>query len=135
MAAKVPQKFLLRQDEITAEFLVHIEQHLDDLLSNRVSDMFEIRDIADLMHIHPTHLSNTIKVATGQSPCYFFERRIMDIAKEMLRNKQVTVASIAIQLTFDPSNFVKFFKRFEGITPGQYRKQTTLQNTETVTIN
>lgn len=118
----IPKKILARQHEITGDFLKAVDQHLDDLLQHKVMDMMEIRDFADQLHIHPTHLSNTIKLTTGRAPCDFFEEKIMRIAKEMLRNSAVSVAEIATQLTFDPSNFTKFFKRFEGITPKQYRE-------------
>ncbi len=100
--------------------------------------MLEIRDFADQLHIHPTHLSNTIKLTTGHSPCYYFEARIMDIARQQLTDSNRSVADIATGLTFDPSNFTKFFKRFAGCTPKQYREQQwatqRAAKTETVTI-
>ncbi|WP_259070449.1 helix-turn-helix domain-containing protein [Mucilaginibacter sp. X4EP1] len=123
MVAKIPQKLLSRQYEITADFLKEIDKHLEDIMTNKVLDMMEIRDIADNMHIHPTHLSNTIKLTTGKAPCFFFEEKIMDIAKNMLKDTAIPIAAIATQLTFDPSNFTKFFKRFEGVTPKQYREE------------
>ena len=119
----IPKKIMSRQYEITADFLKEIDKHLDDIVENRVTEMMEIRDIADILHIHPIHLSNTIKVATGKAPCFFFEEKIMDIAKTMLKDTSIPIAAIATQLTFDPSNFTKFFKRFEGITPKQYREE------------
>ncbi|MFB0494604.1 AraC family transcriptional regulator of adaptative response / methylphosphotriester-DNA alkyltransferase methyltransferase [Mucilaginibacter sp. OAE612] len=124
----VPKKILVRQHEITADYLKAIDRHLDDVLNNRVLDMYEIRDFADEMHIHPTHLSNTIKLTTGKHPCFFFEEKIMGIAKTMLQENKASVAEIANRLTFDPSNFTKFFKRFEGVTPKQYREQWLVRN-------
>jgi AraC family transcriptional regulator of adaptative response / methylphosphotriester-DNA alkyltransferase methyltransferase len=134
MVTKIPKKIFARQHQITAEFLKHIDKHLTDVLDKELPDMFEIRDVADLMHIHPTHLSNTIKLTTGKSPCFFFEEKIMVIAKEMLSNNDTSIATVARRLTFDPSNFTKFFKRFEGITPKQYREEVLMEKTETVTI-
>lgn len=137
---KLPKKILARQQEITAAFLRHVDQHLDDILKGKAADMFEIRDFAALQFIHPTHLSNTIKLSTGKSPCDFVEAKIMDICRALLRNTDQPVAEIAARLTFDPSNFTKFFKRFEGLTPRQYREQSRqqthlpLQKTEIVTI-
>jgi AraC family transcriptional regulator of adaptative response / methylphosphotriester-DNA alkyltransferase methyltransferase len=122
-SASIPKKILARQHEITADFLIAVDKHLNDIMENRVMDMMEIRDFADDLHIHPTHLSNTIKLTTGKAPCYFFEEKIMNIAKKMLRDTSIPIAEIASQLTFDPSNFTKFFKRFEGITPKQYREE------------
>jgi len=128
MVAKIPQKLLSRQYEITADFLKEIDKHLEDIVTNKVTDMMEIRDIADNMHIHPTHLSNTIKLTTGKAPCFFFEEKIMDIAKNMLKDTSIPIAHIAVQLTFDPSNFTKFFKRFEGVTPKQYREEIFMES-------
>ncbi|MDB5004135.1 MAG: helix-turn-helix protein [Mucilaginibacter sp.] len=127
MAQVIPKKILARQHEITADFLKHIDLHLDDLLKNDLPDMFEIRDFAEILHIHPTHLSNTIKLTTGKSPCFFFEEKIMAIAKDMLKDNRLSIAQIAFKLTFDPSNFTKFFKRFEGVTPKQYREHLLME--------
>ncbi|WP_080239381.1 helix-turn-helix domain-containing protein [Spirosoma rigui] len=136
-AYPLPKKIAARQHEITAEYLAILDRHLADLLAGRVTDMYEIRDVADEMNMHPTHLSNTIKLTTGKAPCYFFEAKIMDIARAMLTDTQRSIADIATTLTFDPSNFTKFFKRFQGTTPKQYREeiwQAKALNTELLTI-
>jgi AraC family transcriptional regulator of adaptative response / methylphosphotriester-DNA alkyltransferase methyltransferase len=119
----IPKKLLARQHEITADFLRLIDVHLADIASGQAAEMLEIRDFADQLCIHPTHLSNTLKLTTGHSPCYFFEARIMDLARQLLRDTSRSVADIAVSLTYDPSNFTKFFKRFEGSTPKQYRER------------
>ena len=119
---KIPQKFFARQHEIAADYLKALDKHLDDIVSGRETEMFEIRDFAALLHVHPTHFSNTIKSATGYSPCYFFEERLMEISKSMLHNISMPIAEIARILTYDPSNFTKFFKHFAGQTPKQYRE-------------
>ena len=138
MPTVLPKKILARQHEITADFLREVDQHLADVVAGRVTEMWEIRDLAERLHIHPTHLSNTIKLTTGHSPCYFFEARIMDIARQQLLDPRRSVADVAQGLTFDPSNFTKFFKRFAGCTPKQYREEAwarqRAEKTETVTI-
>lgn len=135
---KLPQKFFARRHEITADFLKALDKHLDDILEGRATEMFEVRDFAELIHIHPTHLSNTVKAATGNSPCYYFEKRLMDISESLLQNPRIPISEIARTLTYDPSNFTKFFKHFSGQTPKQYRNtylQTLIEKAETVTIN
>ncbi|TFF30431.1 helix-turn-helix domain-containing protein [Mucilaginibacter psychrotolerans] len=122
MPPPIPKKILARQHEITTDFLRELDKHLDDVLQEKRTDMFEIRDFAEILHIHPTHLSNTIKLTTGKAPCFFFEKRIMELAKGMLQ-QNIPIKVIAYTLTFDASNFTKFFKRFEGVTPKQYKEQ------------
>jgi len=110
-----------RPDEITVEFLQQVDKHLADIVSGAATEMFEIRELAGLMFIHPTHLSNTIKENTGYSPCYFYEHRIIDTAKRLLLETKYSAARIAVNLTYDPSNFTKFFKKYVGVTPARFR--------------
>lgn len=123
MSTALPKNLFARPHEITADFLREVDRHLADIVTGRATEMFEVRDLAGILCIHPTHLSNTIKLATGHSPCYFFEARIMDVSRELLADPRRSVADIAANLTYDPSNFTKFFKRFQGCTPKQYREQ------------
>lgn len=45
------------------------------------------------------------------------------LARDLLRNTQMPLADVAIQLGFsEPSTFFRAFKRWEGATPGQYRE-------------
>ena len=138
MPTPLPKKILARQHEITANFRRAVDEHLADVVAGRTLEMLEIRDLASQLHIHPTHLSNTLKLTTGHPPCHYFEARILAIACEQLRDPARSVAEVAIGLTYDPSNFTKFFKRFQGCTPRQYREQVwaearETQKTETVT--
>jgi len=114
---------LKRPEEIKATYLKLIDRHLDDLLHGRVSEMQEIEDFADQLHIHPIHLSNTIKALTGTSPCGLYQVKIMEAAQKLLADPRVTIRQIAFLLTFEPSQFTKWFKRFQGITPKQFRAQ------------
>ena len=120
----VPKKILTRKDEITADFFRLLDEHIDGILQGKVQEMFHIKDFASLLHIHPTHFSNTIKLTTGKSPCDFMEAKITEEAKKMLQSTSMPIADICYRLTFhEPTNFTKFFKAMEGITPKQYRRQ------------
>lgn len=110
-----------RQEEITSKFLQALDNHLNDIVEGRTDRMKEINEIASLLHIHPTHLSNTVMQFTGKSACSFYENKIIDIAKSSLEQTQKTIAEIAYSLTYDPSNFTKFFKAYVNMTPTQYR--------------
>ena len=129
----LPQKILARQKEITNDFMKIVDENLADVLSGKSEHIYEIRDVAELLHIHPRHLSNTIKLVTGNSPCSFVEDKILDIAKQHLEDNKMSIAEIAKMLTYDPSNFTKFFKRFTGSTPKHYR-ENHFEKSETVTI-
>ncbi len=111
-----------RKQEIIDKYNFELDKHLAELKAGKAEKTFEIKDLADLLFIHPVHLSNTIHEALGQSPCDIYEEKLIIIAKELLLASDKLVARIAETLTYDPSNFTKFFKRFTGFTPTEFRK-------------
>ena len=56
----IPKKILARQNEITAEYLIIVQNHMNDFLSGKVTELYEIRDFAAQMFIHPTHLMHSV---------------------------------------------------------------------------
>jgi len=67
MPPLIPKKILARQHEITADFTRLVHAHVDDLVAGRATEALEIRDFAGQLCIHPTHLSNTLKLTTGEA--------------------------------------------------------------------
>jgi len=122
-ATLIPKKILARQHEITADFTRLVHAHVEDLVAGRATEALEIRDFAGQLCIHPTHLSNTLKLTTGEAPCAIYERKLVAVSKDLLLDPSLSIAEVAAQLTYDPSNFTKFFKRFVGVTPKQFREE------------
>lgn len=112
-----------RPEELFNLYLNLINVHLEEILNGQQEEMYELRDFADKLHIHPTHLSNVIKEYSGKHPCYFYEKRLLEVSKDLLKNRDFSIAEVAKMLTFDPSNFTKWFKHFEGITPSLFRSR------------
>lgn len=124
MAVKVKQ--LSRNDEITRDYLAFLDQHIADLLAGRETEMLHINKIAQRLFISPGHLTNTLKLTTGHHPCYFFDLKIIEETNKLLLNTKLSASEIARRLSFDPSNFVKFYRSFAGITPTQFRSAKVL---------
>jgi len=122
-ATPLPKKILARQHEITADFTRLVHAHVEDLGAGRATEALEIRDFASQLCLHPTHLSNTVKLVTGEAACAIYERKLVAEAKALLLDPRRTIADVAAQLTYDPSNFTKFFRHFVGLTPKQFREQ------------
>jgi len=117
---RVPGK-ITRNEEITTAYFAFLDQHLADLLAEKDIEMLEINQIADRLFISPKHLSNTIKLTRGHHPCYFYDQKILDEARKLMLETTLSIAEIARKLTYNPSNFSKFFKKYSGLTPGQFR--------------
>ena len=94
---------------------------MEKILRGDASDFLEIHEAAAMLHVHPTHLSNTIKETTGRSPCDLCNTRTIAAAKALLDRSDLAIADVAVKLTFEPTNFTKYFKRHTGMTPSAYR--------------
>lgn len=117
------KKTVTRSEEITKEYFAFLDKHLEDIITGKVIEMMELNQIASVLFVSHTHLTDTIQRTMGQHPCYFYDAKIIDQAKAMLLNTEHSIADIARILTYDPSNFSKFFKKLTSKTPGQFRKE------------
>ncbi len=117
---------LSRGKEITENYFQFLEIHVSEVVSGKALEFLEINQIASELSVSHTHLTDTIQKETGNHPCHFYDLKIIDEAKKMLSETNKSVAEIARILTYDPSNFSKFFKKFVGQTPGKYRKDLHL---------
>lgn len=126
--AKIPVKYLNRQKEITDNFLYQMNKHMDEFMAGSVEEMISLKEIAGMMYLHPVHISNVIKLYTGFHPCHFYELRVLSEAKKLLADHSLTISEVANRLTYDNSNFTKYFKEYTGMTPTAYRKMISDQN-------
>jgi AraC family transcriptional regulator of adaptative response / methylphosphotriester-DNA alkyltransferase methyltransferase len=111
-----------RSEEITSTYLEFLDRHLAEILDGKVDRMLELNEIANEMNISHKHLTDTVQQTAGNHPCYFYDHKILAIAKTLLTDHTLSIAEIARMLTYDPSNFSKFFKKFVSKTPGEFRK-------------
>ena len=119
----IPKKLLARKDEITNDFLKIYRAHLDELFAGKARHRLTSSGFAEKLFIHPGHLTNTLKLTTGKSPCDFMEEAIAAEACRLLAETDLSVAEIAMRFAYEePTNFIRFFKVMVGKTPLQYKK-------------
>lgn len=104
-------------------YLIFLDQHIQNVVDQE-EEFLQINQIAEKLNISHVHLTDTIQKLTGHHPCHFYDIKIIEIAKQLLLNQKYSIAEVARILTYDPSNFSKFFKKITGITPGEFRKIT-----------
>lgn len=77
---------------------------------------------ADKLHLSPQHLSTTVKKVTGKTPTEIISTLVIHDAQAKLRSSEMTIQEIAYSLNFpDISFFGKYFKRYTGMSPKQFR--------------
>ncbi|WP_333864528.1 helix-turn-helix domain-containing protein [Sphingobacterium sp.] len=111
-----------RSEEITIQYFEFLDRHLAELISGVSIEMLELQDIANILCVSQKHLIKIIQETSGNHPCHFYVHKILSCTKSLLTNSELTISEIAQRLTYDPSNFTKFFKKYEGMSPSQFRQ-------------
>ena len=87
------------------------------------------RDVADQFHFNAQYLSRLFKKETGRSLLDFIHEEKVKQAEAMLATTTLPMQTVAACLGFQNAYyFCAFFKRYEGITPGEYQKLRSLRN-------
>ena len=82
-----------------------------------------LEDAAGRVFLSPKYLSRVFKKNTGESFNEFKLKVKLDKAREMLENTGFTIQQIAYELGYmNIESFIRIFKKFNGLTPGQYRE-------------
>ena len=112
--AKPKEEIKNRAEQITNKFLSLIEKHFIEYKS--------VKSYADILDITPKHLSETIKNNLGKTALTFIHKRIIKESQYLLCYSDMSIKQIASYLNFDnSSDFGRFFKRYEEISPKSYR--------------
>ena len=82
-----------------------------------------LENAADAVGLSPCHLSRIFKKEVGMSMVEYVQKERVEAAKHMLVNSDETLASISQYLYFSTqSYFIRIFRKYTGMTPGQYRR-------------
>ncbi len=80
--------------------------------------------MAELCHLSPSYFSRLFRREVGENFITYVNRKKVQWAKERLRGGKESINQIAMDLGYvDASYFISVFRKFEGITPVEYRQQ------------
>lgn len=118
------RQFVTRED-LNLDALARFERLLDDYLSEGVAareGLPSVRYFADKICLSPNYFGDLVKKETGKSAQEYIQLKMIDAAKESLLDPDKTIGQVAGELGFQyPQHFVRFFRRYAGCTPNQYR--------------
>lgn len=123
-------KELTRNQEVTRQYFDFIDAHIEDVASGRKTEFMQLNQIARELAVSHKHLIDIIKAEKGNHPCHFYDAGIIEKANDLLINTAISIAQIAQTLTYDPSNFSKFYKKWTGVTPGSFRSKNQKETIE-----
>jgi AraC family transcriptional regulator, transcriptional activator of pobA len=116
-----------RSMELVNQFKTILNTNFKDLILNKSDKILSIKEIGNILHVHPNYLTNVIKEETGKSASDWIHDRTLAETQSLLKNSQKSISEISIIFGFtDSTHFAKFFKKMAGISPSEYRKNAVL---------
>jgi AraC-like DNA-binding protein len=102
-------------------------KNIMNFIDLNLGENLEVERLAKVTHFSVDYFSKMFKKVTGESPAKHVSKRRIIKSKELLCEDVVQIDEIAYRLGFcDSSHFIKAFKKAEGLTPAEFRRQSML---------
>jgi AraC-like DNA-binding protein len=100
--------------------LAFIDQHLDQTIT--------LADLARNARLSVFYFATLFKRSTGLSPHRYILCKRVTRASELLRNTNLSVLEVSLDLGFQhQNNFTRAFRRVTGMTPTHFRRRSGLE--------
>lgn len=114
---------------ISQRFIDCVEEHFIQGIRNGFVPSKGVAEFAQDLFVHPGHLNDSLKKYLGKTAKSILNERFLTAAKCNLIHSRLTIAEISYLLGFEtPSYFNRFFKKFTGQTPLEYRDKNSIVN-------
>lgn len=108
----------IRTSKVYSKHIVMSFNYVYDHLHENIG----IKDVADEIGLSEGYLSRLFKKETGMTFTEYVSAKKTETARNMIDYSGYSLSQIANILAFSSqSYFVKVFKKYEGVTPGQYQ--------------
>ncbi|RAU91862.1 helix-turn-helix domain-containing protein [Paenibacillus sp. YN15] len=117
LAAHIRERSKEQDQSLAGQILAYMHGHYHYDLS--------LTDMAGQFNLSPNYISQLIKEKTGESfKDYLNEYRVKQAKRIMDEHADMKIHDIAGMAGWSNVNtFIRVFKKYEGVTPGQYRQQ------------
>ena len=100
-----------------------VVREIKAVLATHLYEKLSVDEICRSVSYGRAYAFREFKKGTGMSIMAYFNRMKMEKAKQLLRERELSVSAIADTLSFDsPGYFSKAFKKYTGQTPLSYQK-------------
>ena len=113
-----------RDSQIVNSFKKLLEKEFKKVLEDNQNDVkLQVQYFANKLNLHPNYLNAVIKSKTGRTVNDWITKRMLSIAKTLLKNTSYSSKEIAYKLGFnEPTHFSRFFKKQMQVSPNAFRK-------------
>lgn len=116
-------------DPVIKERLEYLEKHSETMVKEiermiaEKNGNISLSECAEALGVHSTYIWKVLKMERNKSFSDYIEEYKLMEAKRLLLETELTVAEIAEKLNYtNAQNFIRFFNKGIGVTPGKYRK-------------
>lgn len=101
----------------SGNIMAAIEQLVEDKEGN-----ITLNECSDILSYHSSYIWRVLKEEKNMTFTEYVEEYKLKLAKKLLTDTDMTVGAIAEKLNYtNAQNFIRFFNKLEGTTPGKYR--------------
>lgn len=105
-----------REERVISSIMRYMQEHLSEEISLSV--------LADEFHLNPQYVSQLLKNEIGVGFLAYLTNIRIEKAKKLLLSTAISVTEIAERTGYgDYRVFTKVFKKTEGVTPSQFRRE------------
>ncbi len=98
-------------------------ESVHDYIGTHYMEHLSLSGLADQFYVEPSYLSRKFSSRYNETITSFITRCRMDRAKELMEDEDNKLESISFEVGYDDYNyFSRVFRRFEGVSPSEYRK-------------
>lgn len=102
----------------------NISEKIIDLVQHYYDTDLTMEDCASRLHYNANYLSSVFRKETNYSFSEYLITYRFNMAKKWLQESDMPIKDIAAKLRYNNSqNFIRSFRKHEGLTPGQYREK------------
>ncbi len=118
-------RVVLRSERNMTGIADHRIRRAIEAMHHEVGEPLDILRLSRIACMSRPHFFHQFKRVTGLTPNLFLNTLRMEHAATMLVNQERTLIEVAQDLGFDAhSNFTRFFRQHQGVTPSEYRRVT-----------
>ncbi|MDD3037804.1 AraC family transcriptional regulator [Bacteroides sp.] len=118
------RQFITRTD-VNKDTLTKFELLLNDYFQSDLptqDGLPSVKYFADKICLSSNYFGDLVKKETGNTPQEHIQQKIIELAKDHIKETDETVSQIAYALGFQyPQHFCRLFKKRVGCTPNEYR--------------
>ncbi|MBO2945603.1 helix-turn-helix domain-containing protein [Paenibacillus sp. F411] len=111
-------------DERRGEKYKSISDEVIRIIHEEYDTDLTLEECAARLHYHPSYIWRILRKESGISFSEYLAQHRLKMAKQWLEETEMTITEIAERLRYNNAqNFIRYFKKMEGVSPGKYRKQ------------